>query len=315
MALLLESRPPPLMVFVASPGRCGTKFLAELFAAAGARADHEAKPTLANAALAARLAGSPRPEDAAAKAAAIRGIADDLAAAAAVGGIVDAVAGGGGGRAVYLDANHLFVTYPDVVEAAIAAAGDIEAAAVVVRRDLISLVASRCALGHLGGTRKCGWIWDPAPATATAASGRAAQVEALVRYHVDVERRSSKVAAEWRRAGRVVVEVRAEDLWTEAGATALLAAFGLAPSAAVSACVARGPTHRRLAEKRIYEAGAPPRGEIAALVDGCLGCLSGDAAAWAPAALPARAAALCVSEAFLEPPASMLFPDTSPGWD
>ena len=39
------------MVFVASPGRCGTAFLADLVRAAGGAADHEARPTMANDAL------------------------------------------------------------------------------------------------------------------------------------------------------------------------------------------------------------------------------------------------------------------------
>ena len=90
MAALDRER--PLMMFVASPGRCGTQFLTQLVSAAGADAEHEAPPTMANATLIAALKGSGCEMSRTCKRAALLERANRLLASESLARLVDAVA-------------------------------------------------------------------------------------------------------------------------------------------------------------------------------------------------------------------------------
>ena len=181
MAALDRER--PLMMFVASPGRCGTQFLTQLVSAAGADAEHEAPPTMANATLIAALKGSGCEMSRTCKRAALLERANRLLASESLARLVDAVASDAvstaterlaDGRAaalaprrrrVYFDGNHLFAPAFATLASDVAHERGVDVGLVVLRRNLGALVSSRCELGHLG-PRRCGWARTSPPGSA-----------------------------------------------------------------------------------------------------------------------------------------------------
>ena len=246
------------LIFCLSPGRCGTRYLAQLLGSAeGVTALHEPEPTLATTVV---TMGNP---EHAASTALRRAKLDAIAAR------LDAL--DTDGSEVYAETTHMFIHVADELMASTLARLH-HVHVVVLRRPFAEMLRSRMALGQLdpahrigkrGELRSLGWLHTTNSASALLppldADGELTQGELLCGYLYDMELRARRFVHRWRGAGLgrcQVSEIWLAELNCEEGVRRLFESLHLTPTAATRRLVADGPPaearNARSAEKEVH---------------------------------------------------------------